>query len=97
VLLGFSVVDFPVFEEKVARWKACRSISAIRQELHHPSDQTVMRDAVARGECAGIIRAGQRESWYHYAGTAKTTSPAPMAGTARASKRTRWLRRHEVC
>jgi hypothetical protein len=50
----FSVVDFPVLEEKVARWKACRSISAIRQELYHPSDQTVID---ARGECAGIIKA----------------------------------------
>jgi hypothetical protein len=52
----FSGADFPVLEAKVAHWNwnACRSISAIRQELHHPSDETVI---TARGECAGIIKA----------------------------------------
>ena len=52
----FSVASFPALASKVAHWKQCPKIEAIRQELYHPSDETVIK-ARAPGECAEIIKA----------------------------------------
>ena len=52
----FSVASFPALASKVAHWKKCPKIEAIRQELYHPSDETVIK-ARAPGECAEIIKA----------------------------------------
>jgi hypothetical protein len=75
----FSVDSFPALASKVAHWKQCPKIEAIRQELYHPSDEAVIK---ARGECPEIIKAWATGILVSLRRNCKDyTSTAPMAGT----------------